>query len=343
MLTSCAATVVLVMGVRTPQRSPVELVHAPESGTERHLCFELERELACERASMTVVGLAGPRSVEDLPGRRRLVRRDRRSFAWTDVHGERGEGTFLVARTYGRLEATSRDDLLDEAERTLGGRGVLEGDLVLFERDQETGRSSRRFGASTPTDGMHLEGLEDPSALAALLPEGPVSIGASWCIDGSTFGSVYAYGGRIEAPSPDGFDVVSPIDRALASAFEGELRAELTETTTVAGEEVAVLRLSGVLSAEGSSRRVRPLPAHSPYFEPEEDAGRWVRMELEVEGTLRWSLSRRDLCSLNVACRVEWEEEADHVLPFPGTWAFADHVGSCWTGALAIRIDSDDR
>ena len=137
---------------------------------------------------MTLVGWNGE---WDLPLEERFSRTDQRHFSWTDCYEEDLSGMpSAIRRTYGTLIAESRDDLFSTTPENVRGRGVLEDDQVLFKWDDDGGDYAREFGAWTPTEGRHLEGLEDPSVLGFLLPTKPVSVGDHWQIDGSKFGRV---------------------------------------------------------------------------------------------------------------------------------------------------------
>ncbi len=292
---------------------------------------------------MTLVGWNGERWVGDLPLEERFSRTDQRHFSWTDCYEEDLSGMpSAIRRTYSNLIAESRDDLLSTTPESVMGRGVLEDDQVLFKWDADEGGYAREFGAWTPTGDRHLEVLEDPTALGFLLPAKPVSVGDCWQIDGSKFGSVYSYGGKIEAPSDGEFDVVLPIDRELADTFEGELKAVLTRIVDVHGRDVAVVSVSGQLEAQGSARPVRPLPEYHTYFEFDKEVSRDVSTKLVLEGEFRWLLEHGDLYSMRLEGKVEWSEEADLIYqPLPDSWGLADHVSSSWTGTIAIHITSD--
>jgi len=152
--------------------------------------------------------------------------------------------------------------------------------------------------------------------LAGLVPDGDVEEGDTWTPAATALSPLFRQAGEhwseeFEIEGDEDLPAETPLlfARLFGELPEGELEAEWTETLERGGERLALIELSAELTLE-----------HYDYEEAEgggEDSID-LTLELELEGTVLWSLDRGGLVELELEGDAELTMEAESILESEG-------------------------
>lgn len=243
----------------------------PDAGQTVVKTFTTVVQLELEDMNMLVNGEAPPVDMSELTMEMGILQ----VVTVSDEYAAVGEGRpERLKRTY---ETISSDTSITQQfpmagidmDETIGSQSELEGQMVIFEWDEEEGELVPSF-EDEETDEELLEDLNEDMDLRALLPSDEVSEGDTWDIDLEELGRILAAGGDLkivpnEDDMPDmggmsGMQGMSGMSSAnqFVGDLEGTATAEFSGIEEVDGARVAVIEIEiEVTSSQDLTEEVR--------------------------------------------------------------------------------------
>ena len=321
---------------------------APQEGLVLEKTFTRELDLTLERAcvgSDLASGLEEPGRVSEA-----ATWFDRQEVRLTDVYGAVGDGRPLrVRRTFERVRMEHERSLAItsfgywpiEVHTPSEGRGVLEGESVLFTWDaQREVYDCTPVAADRGLPSAVLAGLEEDADLRSLLPWEGKGFGNPWFTDVHAFRQLCWPGGAMPFLDELGDVVAKPVDQLVLRDLDGTVRVEAVDVRTVAGRSVARLALRCVLEAEAEFDH--DLFLSSSYFVETWpfDVRQHLDLYLVATGTADWDLEGGHLLASSLSGRVEVGQLASANLAEERRFGSLElHLRARWRGEFRAAVE----
>jgi hypothetical protein len=284
------------------------LAFAPEDGTSLDKELSMEVSLYVEDLSMIVDG-------QDMGGMMMGELDEALSFnaliSVTDEFVKSANGKHVeLLRTYNELSAEGGTESEREAA---DGFDELEDSTILFKWNEEEGEYTKSFHESEGEEDL-LENLEVDMDLLGLLPEGEVSEGDTWEMDGSDALSLFAPGGFPSGGGgEDDDEVMEIISQELESQFDEAFEDFSIECTykgtqedgdSTYGEIAFEFEGEGAIDLSELLMQMIDLQAEGAEIEIDADITAGLDLSFKGTGTLLWDPKTGHLRSYEMSCEM---------------------------------------
>jgi len=284
-----------------------KLAFAPEDGTSLDKELSMEVSLYVEDLSMIVDG-------QDMGGMMMGELDEALSFnvliGVTDEFVKSANGKPLeLLRTYNELSAEGGT----ESEReSADGFDELEDSTVSFKWNEEEGEYVKSFHESEGEEEL-LENLEVDMELLALLPDGEVSEGDTWEMDGSKALSLFAPGGFPSGGGEGDDEVMEIISQELESQFDEAFEDFSIECTYKGmqedgensyGEIAFEFEGEGAIDLSELLMQMIDLQAEGAEIEIDADITAGLDLTFKGLGTLLWDPKTGHLHTYEMSCEM---------------------------------------
>ena len=226
-----------------------------------------------------------------------------------------------LKRTYDKI--SSHTDMTitaammpEPTELSMVGESELEGEVVLFKWNAESGEYDLSFAEDNGSDAALLDDLAEDTDMRGLLPASEVSEGDTWEVDPNVLTGILAFGGSlkldVETDSSGGMAGMGaggstmPSPSEFLGALEGTVTAESKGTREQDGARVAVIQLTiSVTTAKDMTEFFQNASEHAELPEGMEMEMEYNGVDMEFgfegEGLALWNLAAGHLFSFEMS------------------------------------------